>query len=274
LTKAFYLAIIEAVQNEVASGDPHSGVDNLGQEVFMSDLKNFLRIVAVTDRVSEDEQKRLIAMSKDKAIEGVSVDEQRSRVRVNCEVLVSGQIKPVYQMDHVNWFKISCSETDSEKCPRIGVISDVGTLFPTPLDDYRSVVSFRNGTVVRAFANRRLLADYVAVRKQGQDYFLVIDPRLDISVPSYVDENGLAGFLKDKVPADVLGLACELLKKVGKAVNPAWVKGLQSFKDERPGRRSKPDRKEDRQHRPRPESRSDPVFKQGMTSEDAAVLED
>jgi len=235
----------------------------------MSDLKNFLRIVAVTDHVAEDEQKRLIAMSKDRAIEGVSVDQERSRVRVNCEILEKGEIKPVYQMDHVNWFKLSISETKSEKCPRIGVVSEVGKLFPTSIDDYRSVVSFRNGSVVRAFANRRLLADYVGIRKQGQEWFLVIDQRLDISVPSYVQDADLPAFLDGKAPTDLIELACELLKKVGKVANPDWVNGLQSFKDEKPPRR---DRRGWGQQRP--ERRSGSVIKTGMSSADVADLQD
>ena len=236
----------------------------------MSDLRNFLRVVAVTERVTEDEQKRLIAMSKDKAIEGVSVDEQRSRVRVNCAVLAKDEIKPLYQIpEGVSWFKISCSETKSAKSPRIGVVSDVGTLFPAPLDDYLSVVSFRNGTVVRAFANRRLLADYVGVRKEGQSYFLVVDERLDFLVPGYVQDREIPGFLQGRVPADLLEISVDLLRKA--VSNPEWVNGLQSFKGE-PSRREMPDRRERGQdHGQRPERHSNkPAVKPGMSAADVA----
>ena len=257
----------------------------------MLDLKNFLRIVAVTDRVAEDEQKRLIAMSKDKAIEGVSVDQQRSRVRVNCELLANGEIKPVYQMAQVSWFKISVSETKSEKCPRIGVVSEVGKLFPTPIDDYRSVVSFRNGTVVRVFANRRLLADYVAVRKQGQDYFLIADQRLDLLVPGYVQDREISDFLQGKVPADLLEISVDLLKKA--VNNPEWVNGLQAHKEagkpkpeaDRPtparveARHDKKDRRCERsdknEFRPKAEAQEDaPRVKPGMSSADVADSQD
>jgi hypothetical protein len=251
----------------------------------MSDLKNFLRIVAVTDRVAEDEQKRLIAMSKNKAIEGVSVDQQRSRVRVNCELLANGEIKPVYQMAQVSWFKISCSETQSEKCPRIGVVSEVGKLFPTPIDDYRSVVSFRNGTVVRVFTNRRLLADYVAVRKQGQGYFLIVDQRLDFLVPGYVQDREISGFLQGKVTADLLEISMDLLKKA--VNNPEWVNGLQTLKEagkpkpeaDRPApvKAEAPRDKKERRHecsdrqgpKPKAEAQEDaPRVKPGANSED------
>lgn len=187
----------------------------------------FLKAWAVFERLSEALCREIWQRIKEGALQGVYLGED-ARVKIPCEILSTGEVKPwvvLSQLGQPHWFQLSLAVPG----PRgwvvlVGEGKRVTPRFNQKLGKWLLV--FRNGTVIR-FHGRKLVADYIAVVRQGNRYQLLEKERVAIDIPHYVrDKEGLREFLRGEVTEELLEVAVELFEP-DRISNPQWEKGLE-----------------------------------------------
>ncbi|MCX8015748.1 MAG: hypothetical protein N2692_00320 [Patescibacteria group bacterium] len=188
----------------------------------------FLRCWAVWERLGQEFCREIRQRIKGGALQGVYLGED-ARVKIPCEILSTGEVKPwviLPQLGQPHWFQLSLAVPG----PRgwvvlVGEGKRVTPRFNQKLEKW--LIVFRNGTVVR-FHGRKLVADYLAVVRQGARYQLLQKERVAIDVPHFVrDKEGLREFLRGEVTEELLEVAVELFEP-DRISNPQWEKGLEN----------------------------------------------
>ena len=190
----------------------------------MINLK-FLRSWVVFERVAEEMLQRWYGRVREGLVQGVSVDFQNARVKIPCEVLESGELVPwVKTTEKPSWFQISLMVPGPNWVALVGE----GRRLTPHLDSKTGkwLLKFRNATVVR-FYGRKLVADYLAVARQNNRWFLVQKERAALDIPYHIkDREALRQFLENEVEVDILEVALELFNP-NALPNQQWQKGLQ-----------------------------------------------
>jgi len=215
-----------------AIGPGHTLLENLIGGKKMVDLK-FLRVFAIWERVSEQVLQKMYGMLKAGALQNVFVDFRKERLKIPCELVGEvGEVRPWFQMSDLGrpaWFQLSLAVPG----PIGWVVLDGGKKEPVLNERFgKWLLIFRNGTVVRQ-QGRKILADYLAVRQQGNKFFLIQQERMAVDIPSFIqDIEELREFLKDKTPTDLFEIVLSVARLKGSAsvVNSEWVDGLKKFK--------------------------------------------
>jgi hypothetical protein len=192
-------------------------------------LEKFLRIWEVFERLPEALCREIQQRIKVGALQGVYLDEENARLKVPCEILSTGEVKPwvlLPQLGQPHWFQLSLAVPGPKGwVVLVGEGKKAIPHFNGKLGKWLLV--FRNGTVVR-FHGRKLVADYIAVVRQGNRYQLLEKERVAIDVPHFVrDKEGLQEFLRDEVAEELLEVAIELFEP-DRLSNPVWEKGLEN----------------------------------------------
>lgn len=193
----------------------------------MLNLK-FLKCWAVWERLSGDLCREIRQRVKVGALQGVYLDENLARLKVPCEILSSREVRPwlaLPQLGQPSWFQLSLAAPGPKGwVVLVGEGKKVFPHFNTKLGKW--LLIFRNGTVVR-FHGRKLVADYLAVARQGNRYQLFEKERVAIDVPHYVrDKEALREFLRGEVAEELLEIAIELFEPDSLS-NPVWEEGLE-----------------------------------------------
>jgi len=86
-------------------------------------------------------------------------------------------------------------------------------LYPIEKEGYK-LLFFRNATILE-FSRGMLSAIYYAVRAEGSKFFLVESTRFELEIPRFIEtREGIRDFLvENRIPADLLGPALELIQK-------------------------------------------------------------
>lgn len=213
----------------------------------------FLKAWAVFERLSEALCREIWQRIKEGALQGVYLGED-ARVKIPCEILSTGEVKPwvvLSQLGQPHWFQLSLAVPG----PRgwvvlVGEGKRVTPHFNAKLGKWLLV--FRNGTVVR-FHNRKLVADYLAVVRQGARYQLLEKERVAIDVPHFVrDKEALREFLRGEVAEELLEVAIELFEP-DRISNPKWEKGLENvLRSSAPRSRMNPPQPQQQPSQPEP----------------------
>jgi len=203
----------------------------------MSDLTRWLRVKAIEERVSVERQKTVIAEAKSGKIDGVSVDENRGRILVDCILEADGELVMASPVINPDFYRISTAQ--GERGPRIAVLADNRDVQPF-LKETRSgqleVFVFRNGIVFRCWKGQdgaTVTADYVGVRRENGKVYLVIYPRFELGMPRFAAKEDLLKFLEvNHISEEFLGIVARLVgtNSDGQIINPKWVDGLDKAK--------------------------------------------
>lgn len=227
--------------------------------------KEFVKIWAVWERLSEVLCREIRQRIKVGAIQGVYLDEENARLKVPCEILQGGEVKPWVDLPQVgqpSWFQLSLAVPGPKGwMALVGEGKRATPHFNQKLGKWLLV--FRNGTVVR-FHGRKLVADYLAVARQGSRYLLLEKERVAVDIPHYVrDKEELREFLRGEVAEELLEVAVELFEP-DRISNPAWEKGLENvLRSSAPRPRTSPPQPQKPPYRPQQQpSQPEPIVQQ------------
>jgi len=221
----------------------------------MINLK-FLRVWMVLERISQEMLQKWYGRIREGLVQGVGVDFENARVKIPCEVLESGELVPwVKTTEKPSWFQLSLMVPGPNW---LGIVGDGRKI--TPHLDQKSgrwLLKFRNATVIR-FYGRKVVADYLAVARRENKWFLVQKERANLFIPYHVnDKEALRQFLQDEVESDIVEAAVELFNP-NALPNQQWQKGLQEAVKVAPPQKQKPLMKSQSQPQPRPQPQPQP----------------
>jgi len=203
----------------------------------MSDLLKWIRVKAIEERVSAERQKTVIAEAKSGKIDGVSVDEGRGRILVDCVLKADGELVMVSPVIDPDVFRISIAQ--GERGPRIAVVSngrEVNPFLKEIKNGQLLIFAFRNGIIVRCWKGQEgatVTADYVATRRENGKSYLLIYPKFEVGIPRFAVEGDLQQYLQAaRIPEEFLGIVMHLVgtQSDGQLSNPKWVDGLSKAK--------------------------------------------
>ncbi|MFA4990796.1 MAG: hypothetical protein WC579_02735 [Candidatus Paceibacterota bacterium] len=202
-----------------------------------------MRILAIWERLADALQDEWIGKSRKGLVEGVQVDQERKQLKVQCILSPQNEVIPVVQMDRrPDWFRISIRVPSWRQ---VMAVAEDRILYPIEKEGYK-LLFFRNATILE-FSHGMLSATYYAVRAEGSRFFLIESTRLEIQIPRFIEtREGISNFLvKNRIPADLLGPALELIQKQKKDFsNPVWKEGLEKSKVQ-PSQKVKAPKKEE-----------------------------
>ena len=222
--------------------------------------KNFLRIWIVFERFSQELLQKWYGRIREGLVQGVGVDFENARVKIPCEVLESGELVPwVKTTEKPSWFQLSLMVPGPNW---LGIVGEGKKIAPH-LDHKTGkwLLKFRNATVIR-FYGRKLVADYVAVSKQNNRWFLVQKERVVVDIPYHVkDKEALRQFLENEVEVDILEVALELFNP-NALPNQQWQKGLQEAVKVAPPQQKPKVQVKPQQPHPQPQPQPQPEVQQ------------
>jgi len=202
-----------------------------------------MRILAIWERLADALQDEWIGKSRKGLVEGVQVDQERKQLKVQCILSPQNEVIPVVQMDRrPDWFRISIRVPSWRQ---VMAVAEDRILYPIEKEGYK-LLFFRNATILE-FSHGMLSATYYAVRAEGSRFFLIESTRLEIQIPRFIEtREGISNFLvKNRIPADLLGPALELIQKQKKDFsNPVWKQALEKSKIQ-PSQKVKAPKKEE-----------------------------
>ena len=188
-----------------------------------------MKILAIWERISDALQREWVDKSRKGLVEGVQVDQERKQLKAQCVISSQNEVVPVVRMDRrPDWFRISIRVPSWRQ---VMAVAEDRILYPIEKEGYK-LLFFRNATILE-FSRGMLSAIYYAVRAEGSKFFLVESTRFELEIPRFIEtREGIRDFLvENRIPADLLGPALELIQKQKKDFsNPVWKQALEKSK--------------------------------------------